>query len=227
MIFQDPYGSLDPRMSVGAIIEEPLRIHDLGAPRARRQRVAEVMTAVGLRPEQANSFPHQFSGGQRQRIGIARALAPEPRLIIADEPVSALDVSIQSQILNLMRGLGRDHGLAYLFISHDLAVVDFIADRVAVMYLGAIVEIGARAGLVTRPRHPYTQALRAAVPVPGRGKRRSGDALAGDVPDPSRPPRGCPFHPRCPKAAEVCRAANPELDPVPGAPDHQVACHFK
>jgi len=210
MVFQDPYASLDPRMPAGAIIEEPLRIHGVGTRAERRERVGELMAAVGLAPDQADAYPHEFSGGQRQRIGIARALALEPALIVADEPVSALDVSIQSQILNLLRDLRDARGLAYLFITHDLAVVDFIADRAALM---------------NAPRHPYTQALRAAVPEPGAGKRRR-RALAGDVPNPAAPPPGCPFHPRCPKAADICRQINPPLEAADGA-GHLTACHFK
>ena len=225
MVFQDPYASLDPRMPAGAIIEEPLRIHGVGSRAERRERVGALMAAVGLAPDQADAYPHEFSGGQRQRIGIARALALEPALIVADEPVSALDVSIQSQILNLLRDLRDTHGLAYLFITHDLAVVDFIADRVAVMYLGHVVEIADRAALMNAPRHPYTQALRAAVPEPGAGKRRR-RALAGDVPNPAAPPPGCPFHPRCPKAADICRQTNPPLEAA-GDTGHLAACHFK
>ncbi len=226
MVFQDPYASLDPRMTAGAIIEEPLRIHGVGARAERAARVAQLMDSVGLAPDQANAYPHEFSGGQRQRIGIARALALEPELIVADEPVSALDVSIQSQILNLLRALGEAHGLAYLFITHDLAVVDFIADRVAVMYLGRVVEIADHGELFGQPRHPYTQALRAAVPVPGAGKRRRGAALTGDVPNPAAPPPGCPVHPRCPKARAVCRERDPPLEAVDGN-GHLAACHFK
>ena len=226
MVFQDPYASLDPRMTAGAIIEEPLRIHHTGNKRDRRIRVGQLMDAVGLAPAHMDRYPHEFSGGQRQRIGIARALALEPELVIADEPVSALDVSIQSQILNLMRDLQDQLGLAYLFITHDLAVVDFIADRVAVMYLGHIVEVATRDALMDAPHHPYTQALRAAVPDPARGKRQLGDALPGDVPSPLDPPSGCPFHTRCPKAADICRAEMPRLGPDGGLNAHRVACHF-
>ena len=227
MVFQDPYASLNPRMTAGTIIEEPLRIHRIGDRQERLARVAQLMADVGLAPTQADRYPHEFSGGQRQRIGIARALALDPALIIADEPVSALDVSIQSQILNLLSDLRERRGLAYLFITHDLAVVGFIADRVAVMYLGYIVEIAPRDTLFDAPRHPYTQALRAAVPVPGGGKRLRGDAILGDVPSPLAPPSGCPFHTRCPKAADVCRAVPPALDKAPGSgSSHRVACHF-
>jgi len=226
IVFQDPYASLDPRMTAGAIMEEPLRIHREGSRRDRRAKVGQLMDAVGLAPAHVDRYPHEFSGGQRQRIGIARALALDPELVIADEPVSALDVSIQSQILNLMRDLQDQLGLAYLFITHDLAVVDFIADRVAVMYLGHIVEVATRDALMDAPRHPYTQALRAAVPEPGRGKRQLGDALPGDVPSPLDPPSGCPFHTRCPKADDICRAEMPRLDSAAGWDEHRVACHF-
>ncbi len=227
IVFQDPYASLNPRMTAGAIIEEPLRIQKEGDRAARRDTVSELLNAVGLAPVYVDRYPHEFSGGQRQRIGIARALALEPELVIADEPVSALDVSIQSQILNLMRDLQEERGLAYLFITHDLAVVDFIADRVAVMYLGHIVEVAPRDALMDAPRHPYTQALRAAVPQPGRGKRERGTALAGDVPSPLDPPPGCPFHTRCPKATDMCRAHMPSLEAIDGtfgATAHRVAC---
>ena len=223
IVFQDPYASLDPRMTAGAIIEEPLRIHRVGTRAERRAKVAELMVAVGLAPAQVDRYPHEFSGGQRQRIGVARALAIEPDLIIADEPVSALDVSIQSQILNLLRDLQDSRGLAYLFITHDLAVVDFIADRVAVMYLGHIVEIADREALFEDPRHPYTQALRAAIPEAGRGRRRH-PALPGEVPSPLNPPTGCPFHTRCPKAEDSCRALRPFLEPIAPGADHLVAC---
>jgi oligopeptide/dipeptide ABC transporter ATP-binding protein len=225
IVFQDPYGSLDPRMTAGAIIEEPLRIHRVGNRAVRRERVAELMSSVGLAPAHVDRYPHEFSGGQRQRIGIARALALEPELIIADEPVSALDVSIQSQILNLLRDLQDSHGLAYLFITHDLSVVDFMADRVAVMYLGHIVETADREALFEAPHHPYTQALRAAIPETGHGRRRHA-ALTGEVPSPLDPPTGCPFHTRCPKAEDHCRAVMPVLDPVVAGARHRVACHL-
>ena len=226
MVFQDPYASLNPRMTAGTIIEEPLHIHRVGDRRERRERVARMLDDVGFASSMADRYPHEMSGGQRQRIGIARALALSPALVIADEPVSALDVSIQSQILNLLRDLRDRHGLAYLFITHDLAVVSFIADRVAVMYLGHIVETAPRDVLFNAPSHPYTRALRAAVPVPGRGKRRRGRTLPGDVPSPLALPDGCPFRSRCPKAVEVCRSDPPVLRPVGNDTEHRVACHF-
>ena len=226
-VFQDPYASLDPRMTVGAIVAEPLAIHRLGSRGGRRARVADLLHAVGLAPDDAGRHPHEFSGGQRQRIGIARALALDPDLLVADEAVSALDVSVQSQILNLLADLRDRRGFACLFISHDLAVVDFIADRVAVMYCGRIVETGARDAVLAAPRHPYTAALRRAVPEPGTGKRRHA-ALAGEVPDPLAPPPGCPFHPRCPRAQARCRVEAPALEPVDRAsgPGHLAACHY-
>jgi oligopeptide/dipeptide ABC transporter ATP-binding protein len=235
MMFQDPYASLDPRMRVSSIVAEPLRIHELGGRAERRERVAELLAAVGLGPSDAERFPHEFSGGQRQRIALARALAPEPELLIADEPVSALDVSIQSQVLNLMKDLKDRLGLSLLFISHDLAVVDFIADRIAVMYLGQIVETGGREAITRTPAHPYTRALLSAVPEAGRKRgRRAAVAegtglLGGDVPSPLSPPPGCPFHPRCPHAKDLCREVMPTLEPVDGrAPAaHVAACHFK
>ena len=222
MVFQDPFAALDPRMTAGAIVEEPLRIHRAGGRRERRGKVAALMNAVGLSEALLDRYPHEFSGGQRQRIGIARALALEPDAIIADEPVSALDVSIQSQILNLLRDLQDARGLAYLFVTHDLAVVDFIADRVAVMYLGRIVELAPRAALFAAPRHPYTRALRAAAPEPGRRRARRA-ALRGEAPSPIAPPPGCAFHPRCPKAEDICRRVAPPL--VAAGPDRAVACH--
>jgi len=229
MVFQDPYGSLNPRLPIGAVIGEPLKIHGVGRAAERRQRVADVMVQVGLNPGDADRYPHQFSGGQRQRIAIARALVLEPELIIADEPLSALDVSIQSQILNLLKDIQEDRGLAFLFITHDLAVVDYFADRVAVMYLGHIVEIAPRAALFAAPRHPYSLALIDAIPVPGGGKRRLGTATAGDVPNPTSPPSGCPFHPRCARATGTCRETMPALvdvpGPGPGQGEHKVACH--
>lgn len=227
MVFQDPHGSLNPRLPVGDIIAEPLVIHDVGNRAERRARVSELAASVGLRSADMDRYPHQFSGGQRQRIAIARALALEPSLVVADEPVSALDVSIQSQILNLLKDLQAALGLAYLFVSHDLAVVRYIAGRVAVMYLGTIVEEATADDLFANPRHPYTRALIAAAPVIGKGKRKPGGALTGDVPSPVRPPPGCRFHTRCPLAQDVCRERAPLLEPVDVGGGHRAACHFK
>ncbi|GAA5236003.1 dipeptide ABC transporter ATP-binding protein [Verticiella sediminum] len=222
MIFQDPFGSLNPRMTVDELVTEPLRL--AGAPRAqRRARALELLAMVGLSAEHARRYAHQFSGGQRQRIGIARALALEPALIVCDEPVSALDVSIQAQVVNLLRDIQRDHGLTYLFVSHDLRVVRHIADRVAVMYLGRIVELADKRSLYAAPAHPYTRALLAAAPVldPGRERRKS--PPRGEIPSAMHPPPGCAFHPRCPMAAARCREERPLLRAV-GA--RMVACHF-
>ncbi|MBT3360497.1 MAG: ATP-binding cassette domain-containing protein [Rhodospirillales bacterium] len=227
IVYQDPFASLNPRMSVGAIIAEPLVIHDLGDTDAQHRRVFEVAEMVGLSAADMELYPHQFSGGQRQRIAIARALAPEPSLIIADEPVSALDVSIQSQILNLMAELQRRYDLTYLFISHDLTVVRHLADRVAVMYLGRIVETGPGEELFKNPRHPYTRALLAAAPVIGRGKRHMGDTLQGDVPSVLDEIQGCPFNPRCWITRAPCFTDSPELEPVVSDPGHLSACHLK
>ncbi len=227
MIFQDPNSSLNPRLTAASIIEEPMQIHQLGNKAFRRERTVEAMNAVGLSPEVVNRYPHEFSGGERQRLAIARAIVLDPDLIIADEPVSALDVSIQSQVLNLLADLRETRGLGMLFITHDLAVVNFIADRVAVMYLGKIVEIADCSVLLEDPRHPYSQALRAAVPEPGAGKRLATDACFVDIPDPTLLPRGCLFHPRCPKAQEICTEVEPALEPTYDEETHQVACHFK
>ena len=223
MVFQDPFGSLDPRLPVGAIIAEPLDIHGIGSPASRRARVAELLGLVGLAADAAGRYPHQFSGGQRQRIAFARALAPSPRVIIADEPLSALDVSIQSQMLNMAAELRARLGLAYLIISHDLAAVHHIADRVATMYLGRIVEVADVDELFTRPAHPYTAALLAAVPRIGAGKWVPGAALGGDIPSPLAPPTGCAFHPRCPAASSLCATATPEMRAIRAG--HDVACH--
>ncbi len=226
LIFQDPYASLDPRLTVGRLVGEPLAIHGVGDRWARRARVAELLDIVGLAPDAAQRYPHEFSGGQRQRIGIARAIALEPKLVVADEPVSALDLSIQSQILNLLIELKQRLGLSYIFISHDLSVVEHVSDRVAVMYLGRIVETGSTDDLYARPSHPYTEALISAIPRPDaeRGRRI---VLAGDVPNPEDPPQGCPFHPRCPKAMDRCRVEAPATADL-GTPSrpHLVTCHL-
>ncbi len=226
MVFQDPFGSLNPRMRVGEIVGEPLRVHGLAGRRPRfRSRVAELLDLVGLQPAMADRYPHQFSGGQRQRIGIARALALEPDLVICDEAVSALDVSIQAQVLNLLIDLQEQLGLTYLFIAHDLSVVRHISDRIGVMYLGRMVEIAARDELFERPRHPYTQALLASVPTPDPAVEASRPhrLIAGEVPSVRQPPPGCAFHPRCPKVLDDCRRTAPSLDRVEAA---RVACHL-
>ena len=225
MIFQDPYGSLNPRMTVEQIVGEALDIHQLtDSSAARQKRIAELLKAVGLDPIYAQRYPHEFSGGQRQRIGIARALAVEPQLIICDEPVSALDVSVQAQIINLLRDLQQQHGIAYLFIAHDLAVVEHISRRVMVMYLGKIVEMAEAKTIIREPKHPYTQALISAVPEVDPETKRKRIVLPGDVPSPIHPPPGCPFHPRCPIAEERCKTEVPSLQEI--SSDHWVACHL-
>ncbi|MGO7184780.1 ABC transporter ATP-binding protein [Rhizobium brockwellii] len=226
VIFQDPFSALDPRMVVGEIVAEPLTLK--GVPADKRQaRAVEVLGQVGLPPEAARRYPHQFSGGQRQRIAIARALIAEPEMIVADEPLSALDVSIQSQVLNLLDDIKKQHGISYLFISHDLGVVRHLADRVAVLYLGRLMEVAASEDLFQTPSHPYTQALLAAVPRIGRGRRKKEQILRGEIPSPLAPPSGCVFHTRCPKAQDICKRERPALLPAPGRPMQLSACHFK
>jgi peptide/nickel transport system ATP-binding protein/oligopeptide transport system ATP-binding protein len=226
MVFQDPYSSLNPRKSVGSIISDPFVIHGLYTEAgARKRHVQDLMDRVGLNPEHYNRYPHEFSGGQRQRIGVARAIALEPKLLIADEPVSALDVSIQAQVLNLLRELQRDMGLTLVFIAHDLSVVRHMCDRVAVMYLGKIVETAESDVLYTSPRHPYTGALLSAVPVPDpKGGTKQRQLLTGDVPSPANPPSACRFHTRCPKARPKCSEDEPLLSPKPGG--SIAACHY-
>jgi oligopeptide/dipeptide ABC transporter ATP-binding protein len=225
IIFQDPFSSLNPRMRAGEIVGEPLKVHGTVPARERRERIAALFARVGLSAAQMDNYPHQFSGGQRQRIGVARALALNPKLIIGDEPVSALDVSIQAQVINLLTDLQRELGLAYLFISHNLAVVEHISHRIAVMYLGRIVEHTDKATLFRNPLHPYTEALLAAVPVPDPAARRAKRVLQGDVPSPLHPPAGCHFHTRCPYAEARCRSEAPTLREV--EPGHHVACHLR
>jgi oligopeptide/dipeptide ABC transporter ATP-binding protein len=226
IIFQDPYASLSPRRTVAQAIREPLDVHRVGTSAERARRVEELLGVVGLSKAVQDRYPHEFSGGQRQRIGIARALALNPAFIVADEPVSALDVSVQSQVLNLIANLQREHGIAFLFISHDLAVIQHVSDDVAVMYLGKIVEMAPASELYRNPKHPYTKALLSAVPVPEPARRRSRIILAGEIPSPAKPPSGCPFHPRCPEVMERCRTEMPQLVEIEvRAGSHAAACH--
>jgi oligopeptide transport system ATP-binding protein len=225
IVFQDPFSSLNPRHRAGDIIAEPIVNFGLASGAALRDRVAQLFERVGLRPDQMRNYPHEFSGGQRQRLGIARALALNPSLIVCDEPVSALDVSIQAQVINLLADLQRDLGLAYLFAAHDLAVVEHISTRVAVMYLGKVVETGTREALFGSPRHPYTEALLASVPVPNPRERKPRVPISGDVPSPLAPPPGCRFHTRCPLAEARCKTAEPPLVDIGGG--HHVACHVR
>lgn len=224
IIYQDPFGSLDPRMRIGKAISEPLEVHGIGTPQEREERVIELMEKVGLSSDQINRYPHEFSGGQRQRIGIARALATNPEFIVADESVSALDVSIQAQIINLLKQLQEEFGLTLLFVAHDLSVVKHISDRVAVMYLGKIVELAKKKPLFTNPKHPYTQALLSAIPVPDPRQRKQQAILMGDVPSPVNPPKGCRFHTRCPHVRPICQEEEPPLREIETG--HYVACHL-
>ncbi len=226
IIFQDPYSSLDPRAQIGDIIGEALHVHGVKDREERNHRVLEIMKTVGLAEYHARRYPHEFSGGQRQRIGIARALVLRPKFIICDEPVSALDVSIQSQVLNLLRRLQREFNLTFLFIAHNMSVVEHISDRVAVMYLGKMVELADRVELYQNPRHPYTQALMSAIPIPDPSIKRERVILEGDVPSPLDPPSGCRFHPRCPVAMDVCSQDTPPLRPISDNEEHLAACHL-
>lgn len=224
IIFQDPYASLNPRMTIGSILEEPLIIHNLGdSAKDRKDRVRQLIDLVGLRPESLQRYPHEFSGGQRQRVGIARALAVEPELIVCDEPVSALDVSIQAQVINLLMDLQQKLGLTYIFIAHDLKVVEHVSNRVAVMYLGKIVELAESDELYLHPKHPYTKALLSAIPTPNPNRKDDRIILTGDVPSPVNPPSGCHFHPRCPQAVEACSTQKPNLQIK--RPQHLASCH--
>jgi len=224
IIYQDPFGSLDPRMTIGRAIAEPMEVHRTLPKTERRQRVMSLMDKVGLSPDQISRFPHEFSGGQRQRIGIARALATNPEFVVADESVSALDVSIQAQIINLLKDLQEEFGLTMLFIAHDLSVIKHISDRVAVMYLGKIVETAPKTELFAAPKHPYTEALLSAIPIPDPRKRKKGQILMGDVPSPVNPPPGCRFHTRCPHVMPICKETEPRMIDLDDT--HRVACHL-
>jgi oligopeptide transport system ATP-binding protein len=224
MVFQDPFASLNPRHTVEKILEEPLIVHGIGSKQERKKRVQEMLEVVGLSSYHAKRYPHQFSGGQRQRIGIARALMTHPKLIIADEPVSALDVSIQAQVLNLLEDLQKEFGLTYIFIAHDLGVVRHISDRIGVMYLGRLVELADSDKLCENPKHPYTQALLSAVPIPDPEYQQDKQLLSGDLPSPSNPPKGCAFHTRCSACMEICKTTRPELKEIEQG--HYVACHL-
>ena len=227
IIFQDPFASLSPRRTVAQTIREPLEVHHIGTPDERNSKVEELLQVVGMRPAVMDRYPHEFSGGQRQRIGIARALALNPKLIVADEPVSALDVSVRAQVLNLIGRLQRERGIAFLFISHDLSVVEHVSDHVGVMYLGKLVELAPAREIYRDPRHPYTQALLSAVPVPDPKRRSRRIVLAGDVPSPMDPPPGCPFHKRCPQVMEICsQVVPPVVDVGTAERPHRVACHL-
>jgi len=227
IIFQDPFASLSPRRTVAETIREPLDVHRIGTPAERNTKVEELLQVVGMRPAVMDRYPHEFSGGQRQRIGIARALALNPKLIVADEPVSALDVSVRAQVLNLIAKLQRERGIAFLFISHDLSVVEHVSDHVGVMYLGKLVELAPAREIYSNPRHPYTQALLSAVPVPDPTRKARRIVLTGDVPSPMNPPTGCPFHKRCPKVMDVCsKIVPPVVDVGTTERPHRVACHL-
>jgi len=226
MIFQDPYSSLNPRMTVYDIIAEPMRCYQIGNEKSRKEKVAKLLEAVGLSPSYMERYPNEFSGGQRQRIGIARSLSLDPRLVLCDEPVSALDVSVQAQIINLLEDLQKERGLTYLFIAHDLSVIHYISDRVAVMYLGKMVEMADNKAIFSKPKHPYTEALMSAIPVPDPKNKSDHLIMEGDVPSPANPPSGCYFHERCKYAKDICKAEEPPLKPVSEDEEHLVACHF-